>query len=260
MMVGHGHAAVSRIPASYIPDDDLIVKPVENEMTLYQQYVGSDKSDEVANARNQIKVWNDNQIFAEQYGLDTNMYGTSYQAPTQDEKWNYFKDRYFRYLKRKGEQPIKDMPKTWYNEYRASNEVDTIDELEARFQASQKKDQENDSLPDSLKTKEVKVSKRTRFIFQPRVDQGLVIIGIKGPIAHARAWVGANGETELNIQKSIDSIGFKAMTNYYAQSGKYFSSFDQRIIENVYARLTFEKDPANKKQNDTAMLLYAKQF
>jgi hypothetical protein len=251
---------VNRMPASYIPDDDVIVKPVENELSFYQQYVASDNSSEVIRSRNQLRIWNENQIFAEQYGMDSKMAGSPYFVPTAEEKWEYFKDKYMRYLRRKGEKPFKDMPKTWYQEYRASNEVDTIDELEAKFQSSAKKTRTGNVLPDSLRAKEVSLWKKTRFIFQPRVDQGLVILGIKGPIAYARAWIGVNGKTEINVKKEIDSIGLRAMFNYETDNGRYFSSFDQRVSDNLYARLTASKDPANNVQDETLMLLYAKQF
>ena len=252
--------SVKRAPASYIPDDDVIIKPVNNELSFYQQYVASDESSTVVSTRNQIKIWNDNQQFAEQYGLDSRLAGSPYFVPTPDEKYEYFKDRYMRYLRRKGEQPFKDMPKEWYKDYRASNEVDTIDEMEARFKRTTKRTHTNKVLPKPLQQKEVSVWKKTKFIFQPRLDQGLVIVGIKGPIAYARAWVGINGETEVNVQKSIDSIGFRMMFNYYAHSGRYFTSIDQRITDNVYARLISLKNPDQNVQDEQLMLLYAKSF
>lgn len=261
---GQVTSAQNRIPASYIPDDDVIVVPVENELSFYQQYVASDKSIEVVNSRNQIKVWNDNQRFADQYGMDSTLAGSSFFVPTAEEKWQYFKDKYMRYLRQKGERPLKDAPKNWYQEYRASNEVDTIDEMETRFKNSTKTTRSGNMLPDSLQEKEVSLWKKTKFIFQPRVDQGLVIVGIRSPIIEARAWVGINGETEVNLKKSIDSIGLRYMFNYYAHSGRYFTSIDQRLMENVYARVTSNRDPQKVKsefvQDETVMLLYAKQF
>jgi len=247
---------VTRLPASYVPDDDLIVRPVENELSFYQQYIESDQSAEVVQSRNQLKVWNENQLFAEQYGHDSSLVGSTF-VPTSEEKWEYFKDKYMRYLRRKGEAPLKDMPKDWYQQYRASNEIDTIDEMEARFKKSQSK---SENLPEALQQKEVSLWKETKFIFQPRVDQGLVVVGIKGPIAHARAWVGVNGKTEINIKKDIDSIGFRAMYNYESDTGRYITSVDQRVSENLFARVTKLNDPTQKLDDETVMLLYAKQF
>jgi hypothetical protein len=256
---------ISREPASYIPDDDVIVKPVDNELSFYQQYVASDKGEDVVKSRNQLKVWNDNQIFAEQYGMDSSLAGSPYYVPTQDEKWEYFKSRYMRYLRQKGEQPLKDMPKNWYNSYRASNEVDTIDEMEARFKASNKKSTVTKTiLPGALQEKQVSLWKKTKFIFQPRLDQGIVIVGLQTPYGKARAWVGVNGETEVNVQQTYDSIGMRVMFNYFAHSGRYFTSVDQRLTENVYARVTSNKDPQREKSDyytdDSVMLLYAKTF
>lgn len=251
---------VKRLPASYVPDDDVIVKPVDNQVSFYQQYVSSDQSNDVLKARNQLKVWNDNQIFAEQYGLRTNLTGSSYFVPTAEEKWVYFKDRYLRYLRQKGEQPLKDAPKNWYQEYRASNEVDTIDAMEARFKSTNKKSSLGNALPETLQQKEVSLWKNTKFIFQPRVDQGIVVVGFKTPFAYARAWVGVNGRTEVNIQQTYDSIGLRAMVNYYAHTGEYFTSVDQHIVDNIYARYTRSNNPTTEIQDDTLMLLYGKEF
>ncbi len=249
-----------RLPASHVPDDDVIVKPVDNKVSFYQQYISSDKSEDVVKARNQIKIWSDNQIFADQYGLQINMAGSPFYVPTQREKWNYLNNKYFRYLRAKGEQPLKDIPNTWYQEYRASNEVDTIDELESRFKKKNGKSTSDKFLPEAMRSKEFNLWKQTTFIFQPRLDQGLVVVGFKTPFAYARAWVGVNGRTEVNVQQTYDSIGVRAMFNYYAQTGEYFSSVDKHIVENLYARYTRTNNPRTDVQDDTLMLLYAKQF
>ncbi len=251
---------LSRRPASYIPDDDVIARPVDNELSFYQRYVASDNSTEVIQSRNQLKIWNDNQNFADEWGMDSTLAGSPFFVPTPEEKFQYFKDRYMRYLRRKGEEPLRDMPKNWYQDYRASNEVDTIDEMESRFKSKNKSTSGTKGLVSALETKEISIWKKTSFIFQPRVEQGLVVVGIKGPIAYARAWVGVNGQAEFNVQKSIDSVGFRLMFNYYAHTGRYFTSVDQRVMENVYLRVTSQKNPQALVKDDTAMLLYAKQF
>jgi hypothetical protein len=253
-------AYVNRAPASYVPDDDVIVKPVDNELSFYQQYVASDNSQDVVNSRNQLKVWNDNQQFADQYGMDSSLAGSPFYVPTQEEKLEYFKSKYMRYLRRKGEQPLKDTPKNWYQNYRASNEVDTIDEMEARFKKTANKTSTGKALPDAFQAKEVSIWKKTKFIFQPRVDQGLVVMGINSPIAYARAWVGVNGKAEFNVQQSYAKTGTRFMVNYYADTGKYFTSVDQRLVDNTYVRVTRNIDPQTQVNDNTFMLLYAKQF
>lgn len=258
---------VTRSPASYIPDDDVIVKPVDNEISFYQRYVAADQSEDVVRSRNQLKIWHDNQVFAEQYGVDSTLAGSPFYVPTENEKLEFFKSRYMRYLRSRGEQPFKDMPKTWYNDYRASNEVDTIDELETRFKSTHSKTVSGSTLPGALQEKEVSIWKKTRVIFQPRVDQGLIVVGIRGPIAYARAWVGINGRTEFNVQKNVESIGLRFMWNYEVNNGRYFSSIDKRLMDNLYLRVTSignpiqaSKDPNAPTHDNTLMLLYAKQF
>lgn len=250
-----------RAPASYLPDDDMIVKPVNNEIGFYQQYVASDKSEEVLQSRNQIQIWHNNQVFAEQYGFDSTSSQSIYYVPTAEEKWEYFQDRYMRYLKRRGEQPFKDMPKDWYADFRESRRVDTIDELEAEFKKKNNKGLiSGKELPKNLQTKEISFWKTHKFVFQPRLDQGLVIVGLRGRFINARAWVGINGKTEINIKHENHNIGFRVMFNYEADTGEYFTSLDQTITENLKARFIASKKPENNEQDERLMLLYAKSF
>lgn len=252
---------VTRAPASYLPDDDMIIKPVDNKISFYQQYVASDKSEEVINSRNQIQIWHNNQVFAEQYGFDSTSSESIYYVPTAEEKWEYFKDRYMRYLRKRGEEPLKDMPKDWYADFRDSQKVDTIDELEEGFKKSQKKSLISQrDLPKNLQAKEISVWGKNKFIFQPRLEQGLVIIGIKNKLLHARAWVGVNGKAEINIKHEVPSVGFRAMFNYEADTGEYFTSLDQDLSENLKARFIASKRPDREEQDERLMLLYAKTF
>lgn len=254
-------ASIKRGPASYLPDDDMIVKPIDNEIGFYQKYVASDKSEEVLRSRNQIQIWHNNQVFAEQYGFDSTSSQSIYYVPTPEEKWEYFQDRYMRYLKRRGEQPFKDMPKDWYADFRESRRVDTIDELESEFKKSHSKSLiSGKELPKNLQAKEISVWGKNKFIFQPRLDQGLVIVGIKNKLVHARAWIGINGKTEINIKHELDSIGFRAMFNYEADTGEYFSSLDQELSQNLKARFIASKRPDRDEQDERLMLLYAKTF
>lgn len=259
-------ASPNRAPASYIPDDDVIVKPVDNELSFYQQYVASDKGEDVIQSRNQLRIWNDNQIFAEQYGMDSSLTGSAFYVPTSEQKWEYFKDRYMRYLRRKGEQPFKDMPKEWYENYRATNEVDTIDEMEANFKKTTTKSYSGRAIPKAFQEKEVSLWKKTKFIFQPRVEQGLVIVGLRTPYGQARAWVGVNGQAEFNVQQNFQEVGLRVMFNYYAHTGRYFTSVDKRLADNLYLRALSQKNPDITDKNDvrrdenSLMVLYAKQF
>jgi hypothetical protein len=257
--------SASRAPASYIPDDDVIVKPVENEISFYQRFVLSDNSNDVVLSRNQIKIWNDNQIFAQQNGLDTNLIGSAFYVPTQKVKMDYFQNKYMRYLRGKGEESLRGIPQGWYQEFRASNEVDTIDEMESRFKKSNK-GAKGSFLPKALQESEVRVSNKISMIYQARLDQGLAIVGFKTPYAYARAFLGVNGKSELIVQQTYDSIGMRIMYDHYIDQGMYFTSVDQRIIDNIFFRVTVNKDPKRVKvgtksgEDNTFMMLYAKAF
>lgn len=260
-LVAWGETSLTkRAPASYLPDDDMIVKPSYNEVSFYQQYVASDKSDEVIGSRNQIQVWQKNQEFSEQYGFDSTSADSIYYVPSAEEKWEYFQDRYMRYLRRRGEKPLQAIPQDIYEDFKDSRRVDTIDELEAEFRENNRTLVSGKELPKNLQAKEFSFWKTHKIIFQPRLDQGLVILGIKGRLIHARAWVGINGKTEVNIQHQNIKLGFRAMFNYEADTGKYFTSLDQDLAQNLKARFIASKSPDNKEQDERLMLLYAKTF
>lgn len=245
----------SRRPASYVPNDDVIVVPVDAEMGFYEKHVLNDPDmHKNSNVQRQIKLWQENETMAQHYGLDTQSEGSLYYVPTSQEKFKLIERSYFRYLRKKGEDPFQDEGQEIIRSWTASDELDTIDEMEAAFRATQQKTASGRSLPQAFREKQVAQTKKFRFHVQPRLEQGLLIVRVSGPV-DARAWVGINGEAELNIQKTFAATGTRIQSNYFVHDGRYLASIDQELgFPGLRARLITTKkqsQPAGVPTNET---------
>jgi hypothetical protein len=233
---------ISRKPASTVPNDDVIVVPVEAKMTFYERNFLQDKSVDVGLVQQQIKLWQENANLALQYGLDQDSIGSQYFVPTNTEKWQYIQRSYFRYLKRQGEQPLKDESQAIMRQWNADKEINSIDEMEATFRSTTKKVPTGQNLPSSFQEKEVSKSKKFRMYFQPRIEQGLMIVRMTSSIVDGRAWIGFNGDSEVNLQRSFD-FGTRVMFNYFTNNQQYLTSIDQNLGHGFSARYIHSYNP-----------------
>jgi hypothetical protein len=236
---------IGREPANYVPNDDVIVVPVDAEMSFYEKHFLNDK---VFSARSlvqqQIKIWQENELMAQQYGLDTQSVGSLYYVPTNDEKFQVVQRSYFRYLQKKGEDPFKQGGQSIVRDWTANDEVNSIDEMESAFRATVRRDGIGRPLPKAFQQRQVAKTKKFRFNFQPRIEQGLIILRMEGPIVDVRAWVAANGETELNAERRFEATGTRFFVNYFAHEGRYLSVMDQDLLyPGLRARFTSTWDP-----------------
>lgn len=257
---------IGREPANYVPNDDVIVVPVDAEMTFYEKHILNDKKfSNKSQIQQQIRIWQENESMAQQYGLDTQSIGSLYYVPNNDEKFKVVQRSYFRYLQKKGEDPFKQESQTVLRDWTADDEVNSIDEMEAAFRATARRDGVGRPLPKAFRERQVAKTKKFRFNFQPRVEQGLIILRMEGPILDARAWVAANGETEINAERRFEATGTRFMVNYFAHEGRYLSVMDQDLMyPGLRARFTSTWDPdelAPERANERRyQLMYSTAF
>ena len=257
---------IGREPANYVPNDDVIVVPVDAEMSFYEKHVLNDRVFSAkSQVQQQIKIWQENELMAQQYGLDTQSVGGLYYVPTNDEKFKVVQRSYFRYLQKKGEDPFKTEGQTIVRDWTANDEVNSIDEMEAAFRATVRRDGIGRPLPKAFQQRQVAKTKKFRFNFQPRVEQGVIILRMEGPILDVRAWVAANGETELNAERKFEATGTRFFVNYFAHEGRYLSVMDQDLLyPGLRARFTSTWDPdqlAPERANERRyQLMYSTAF
>jgi hypothetical protein len=242
----HVNSTLKRAPANYVPNDDVIVVPVDAEMSFYEKHVLNDQAfSDKSRVQQQVKIWQENELMAQQYGLDTQSIGSLYYVPDNDEKFKMVQRSYFRYLQKRGEDPFKQEGQDIIRAWTADDEVNSIDEMEAAFRATARRDGVGRPLPKAFQERQVAKTKKFRFNFQPRVEQGLFIFRMTGPIFDARAWVAVNGETEINAERKFDLTGTRIMVNYFAHEGRYLSVLDQNlpVVDGLRARFTSTWDP-----------------
>lgn len=253
--------SAGRRPANYVPNDDVIAVPVNAEIGFYEKHVANDKSwSDKSAVQNQIRIWQENELMAQQYGLNTQ--SGAYYVPTSEEKWNWMQRSYFRYLKRKTEDPFREEPKNIWRNWTANDEVNSIDEMEARFRATSRRSVTGKALPSAFQEKSAK-TKKFKLNFQPRLEQGLIIVRATSQWFDARAWVAVNGETEVNVQRTF-ATQTRFMMNYYVHSGEYLTAMDQNIGYGFSARVTSSWNPndvnVNAQRNQTGQLNYITEF
>lgn len=257
---------IGREPANYVPNDDVIVVPVAAEMSFYEKHFLNDKVfSSKSQVQQQVKIWQENELMAQRHGLDTQSAGSLYYVPTNDEKFQVVQRSYFRYLQKKGEDPFKQSGQSIVRDWTANDEVNSIDEMEAAFRATARRDGIGRPLPKAFQQRQVAKTKKFRFNFQPRVEQGLIILRMEGPIVDVRAWVAANGETELNAERKFEATGTRFFVNYFAHEGRYLSVMDQDLLyPGLRARFTSTWDPdqlAPERANERRyQLMYSTAF
>lgn len=263
--------ASGRKPANYVPNDDVIVVPVEAKIGFYEKHVLNDKSwSEKSLVQQQIRLWQENEVMAQRYGMDTESIGSQYYVPTNDEKFRYIQRSYFRFISRQGTQQLQETSRSTLRQWTASDEISTIDEMEAAFRNSNTAAR-GAQRPSLLREENFAHTKRTKFRYQLRPEQAMFIVRMESPWLEARAWVSPTG-AEFNLQRSFESTGSRLMMNYFTDEGRYLAVADQSLgVPGLLARATatrqaiavdsIQSNSGTQLQDDqTLQILFSTQF
>ncbi|MCO4752965.1 MAG: hypothetical protein KC478_00715 [Bacteriovoracaceae bacterium] len=238
-------ARVGRAPANFVPDDDKIVVPMVIERNLMEDF-HEKHSHKFKNAKQKIQKWVAQEEYAEAYGFENN---GVVDLPTAEEKQKFFEKNYLRFVTKDVEKSAnrnaKQTVEQWYSEWNADDELASIEAQEAHesfiIKAKKKRGQKVRAIE-----KEVKVGKsKIHLDIQPRVEVGMVKIRFRSPFLKARAWVGINGNQELQLERRFKSTQTNAEVNYFIEQKRVLASVDQRITNNLSLRLTHDKIDAD---------------
>lgn len=265
------HRSLGRKPAHYVPNDDVIVVPVEAKMGFYEKNILNDQTwSEKSLVQQQIRLWQENEVMAQRYGLDTESIGSQYYVPLNDEKFRYIQRSYFRFISRKGTQELQATGRATLRQWTASDEISTIDEMDAAFRNSNSGARASQR-PSLLREENFAQTKRTKFRYQLRPEQAMVIIRVESPWFEGRAWVTPRG-AELNLQRYFDSTGTRLMVNYFTDESRYLAVADQPLgIDGLMARATATRqsgaaEPSQSitgtqlQDDQTLQILFSRQF
>ena len=265
------HRSSGRKPAHYVPNDDVIVVPVEAKIGFYEKHILNDKAwSEKSLVQQQIRIWQENEQMAQRYGMDTDSIGSQYYVPLNDEKFRYIQRSYFRFISRQGSSQLQETGRSTIRQWTASDEISTIDEMDAAFRNSNSNARASQR-PSFLREENFAHTKRTKFRYQLRPEQAMVIIRMESPWVEGRAWISPTG-AEFNLQRHFESSGTRVMVNYFTDEGRYLAVADQSLgVEGFMVRATatrqavavdpLKADTGTQLQDDqTLQLMFSRQF
>jgi len=242
---------ISRAPANYVPDDNMIVVPMVIERNTMEEFHNRHKND-FKGAKRQLRQWIADQDYVEAYGLE----GTgAVRIPTPDQKQRFFERNYLRFLSKDVERSTNSSLNETIEEITADDELASIETFEEREEyILQAKKESGAGETKSLVKKEVKVGKeKFKFDIQPRVEMGMMKVTFKSNYINMRAWVGINGNQEVKFYRKFKSIGTNAKVNYFIEQKRVLASIDQplfpTLIPNFSLRLTHDRQEADPKVN-----------
>jgi len=228
---------VSRKPANYIMDDDMIVVPMVVEKSFYDEFNEKHK-EKFRQSRQRLEGWILQEQYAQDYGLED---ADFINLPTPEEKERFFRRNYLRFLQKDVERANQETVQGLVNEWNADDEIDAIRNTELRGEYIVKaKRARGQKVVEASET--VKVGKsKFKIDFQPRLEQGMVMIKLRSSFIKVRAWLGVNGRQELFAEKMIAATNTRFLANYYIDENRILAAMQQPLGNNWSMRLTHQK-------------------
>lgn len=232
---------LKRAPANFVADDDMIVVPMVVESNFYEEFNNKHK-EEFRESRKQLEHWINQEQYAKAYGLEDAGF---IDLPTVEQKEKFLQRNYLRFLQKDVESSNQDTLQTWAKSWKADDEIDSIKNNAQReeFIVKAKRDRGQRVVKAE---KVVKVAgKKFKLDIQPRVEMGMVKVRLRSEYIEVRAWLGVNGNQEINIEHTFSSTGTYAMVNHYIEQKRTLAAIDQRLADNWSLRLSHEKITEN---------------
>lgn len=260
----HSARRISRAPANYIMDDDMIVVPITIEKTfiddIHEQYQDSFKAH-----KKTVEGWQLNQEKAEAYGLEDR---GIFRTATLQQRQNFMQRNYLRFYSKKFEQGTNEGLQNLWEQWTADDEIESIKAIEKqdKILVKAKKKQGRTNLDKKTTAKVGK--KEFKFGFQPRIELGMVKLTMDSPYFKMRAWLGVNGNQEVKLEKRIKATKTSAMVNYFIDQDRVLAVVDQGITGPFSLRMTHDirLDPkapdlaAPSSENNTVQLRFRMGF
>lgn len=229
---------IDRAPANFVPDDDLIEVPVVIEKNFMDKVHDENRS-HMENARKEVQNWQIQTELATAYGLDKS---GIYNIPDQNQAMNFVQRNYLRFVSQRVERNSNEGLQNLWQQWTTDDEIDSIKEYENHEKYIIKAQKERGGNNKLQATKEVKVGKEQfKLDFQPRLEMGMVKIQLRSGLFNMKAWVGVNGNQEVQLTRRIKMTKTDLSARYYVDQGRALAAVDQRISDSWSLRLTHDK-------------------
>lgn len=237
-------AQVSRAPANFVPDDDQIVVPIVIEKNMMEEFHEKHQND-FKDAKQKIRHWIAQEEYAEVYGFKNS---GVVDLPTPEEKQKFFERNYLRYISKDLEKGAQNTAKgwersakEWYQSWDADDELAAMEAQEEKEEFIIKARKKTGGKKREIK-KEVKVGEsKIDFLAQPRLEMGMIKLRLKSPYINAKAWLGVNGNQEIELEREFDATRTRAKLYYFIEQQRVLASVDQHLVHNLSLRVTHDK-------------------
>jgi hypothetical protein len=229
---------LNRAPANIVPDDDMIIVPLNIEGSMYEDFNEKHKEKFKA-SRQKLEIWMQNEQYAKDYGLE----GTgSVSLPTQEDKEAFIQRNYLRFISKDVQKSTNRELKDTWSSLTTNDEIDSISEREDREEYFVKAKKRTGKKQPELETRIKVGTKKFKLRFQPRVEQGMMKITLDSEYVDMKALLGVNGNQEVEFKRRFRSTGTKALLYYYIDESRVLASVDQNIKGHLSLRFAHEKD------------------
>lgn len=230
-------AQVSRAPANFVPDDDQILVPMVIERNFVDEFHEKHK-DDFQDAKKKIRHWISQEEYVEAYGFENT---GVIELPTPEERQKFFEKNYLRFItkdvERSANKSAEEMYKNWDTDDELASMEARAEKEEFLIKAKRSAGQKSNDIKS-----EVKVGKsKFRFDVQPRLEMGMVKLRFKSPYLKGEAWVGVNGNQEIELERKFKSTNTRARLYYYIEQQRVLASVDQKLMDHVSLRLTHDR-------------------
>ena len=246
-----------RKPANFVPNDDVIIVPLEYETHFLVRHIDPNHP-RLARIKNQLELWVQQEQYVREWGIeDTGLY----VPPTQEQRFDFFRKNFLRYVSRTAREPLKRDLREWWNADDAVTEVQRIKQTEEEINRKEKA-----GITKKIsKTKVLSTSKSKKFKyklrFRPRVLKGYAALSFRSNLFNADSVLGVNGRLDLRISRNFSKIGLNTMFYYDINDNRMITSISKRLTPTISTSITSTFTPDEAIQEDHRLRIgYSKSF
>lgn len=249
-------------------ENELAIKPVSAPALLYQRYV-INQTHHLAPLADQIRAWDRSDSNIAKWNFRDNGMYDYYQ---NDERQEYIKKQFTRFITRQTKEPLKHQLGTLRNRFDMDEEIivrqdisaddSTIYDSYAYNEYLEEKNEGNQSKTVDPSDKELKVFSNYRLTFKPRIFQGYALVEYKNKYSNLNTMVAVNGDVEFNWSQGIKKLGLYTLANYRLNDGRFLASVDKRLGRVFTLRVSSQREPTGSftSTNTIVSLVFRETF
>jgi hypothetical protein len=230
-----------RKPAN-TPDEDMIIVPVQNVEISFVDKINDKNKKDITSAKQKVERW----ILNEEYGINHGLQNSgAYITTTPEQRRGFFERNYLRFYSKEVERGTNQTLQESWNEWNTDDEIDAINSNNEDEGYVVKASRSNSTIGRMAKEKKEndkkEKDKKIHFGVQPRIEIGSMRLTMDSYWFNSSAWIAANGQHEVNVERGFKKTKTKMMMNYYVFDQRILAAVDQKLNKNWSIRLSHEK-------------------